>query len=111
MNWLVVFALLLAGMAAIAASMPRHSLQALGRSLSPRARIHTKMLGVTLIVTSFACAIAAFRFSYGLVVFVAVATPAGLLMATLLTYRPRSAVRLAAILVVVSLASQLLGVA
>lgn len=111
MNWLVVFALLLAGMAAIAASMSRHSLQMLGRGLSSRARGNAKLCGFALIATSFASAIAAFGLSYGLVVFVAAATPAALTMPMLLTYRPRSGVPLIATLVVLSLALQLLRVA
>ena len=90
MNWLIAFLLAVYGFAALSLSMKKHQRAVFG-AIQSKTRSRTyRLLGAGLITASTAWCVYAFNWAIGIVVICAITTYAAILIAMLLTLRPKS---------------------
>ena len=88
-DWLVAYALALAGFAALSMSMTRHQRVALGALLSPARRRALRAAGFVLLAASGSWCVLRFGVGLGLVAWATLIAFAALAVILVLTFRPR----------------------
>lgn len=91
---LALIGLAYAGMAGLCLAMDRHHRQVIGRAPRRGIVVALRLAGATALVLSFAAAVAADGWALGPVAWFGGLTAAGLVLILLLPYRPRLAVAL-----------------